>query len=575
MYQTWKNNNMMFNKMDVKTIISSLVWFAVVISVLFFLVYSVPRKGFDYSDSMGLNLFYAKYFYNSITFHTRYGLTAAFDGIFMLLGIKNYLFYERLYFSGLFIIGLFFAFSVKALRNHLGFAALAIMVLVFAPTSASDFAYRQIPITFILLAFACFFYIENYKLSHYSKNLFIILGCIFCVFSSTANITLLPTIIINWIVIIYFFPASQGKLRAYFYWVLATIGSSLALFFFFYLKNNAGYHFLISVASDHLINHFFSFSLDMFYSQILITVLPVVCILVLRRYAFNFLKRKFFLAQNDAVLLNRLDCCLILLLCLIFLICTLFLGKNPGDSFTILTIYGYMICVSFLTLCHQSKNKIYRQLFLMFLIEAIYYIGLCSATRDLWTSRIIDSLGIFVFLSFLLLENYFKNNENRNFRYAIFITLLLSSFLIFRYQNNVAEHSIVQLNKIKIKNIPLLEGIYTSQNRLLITNKLISIYQKANCENKTFVSWPTSPLYFYLFNRKFISNNSYADPDLILSILKTKKNFCFIDDAYDTGRDLYMPGSAQLMNFLKENSKKIIILKGPTDAADQYAFYIK
>lgn len=577
--------------------------------ILFF--YDLPHKGFDFTD-------HGYYLYNNLLLAKGIipsaGLAPIINAIFLKFGFRNYLFFERLYYVVIVLVMIIFWSSIRPISKSYLLPLAIVISIAKNPTYMIN--YQTAPVLFLMGGFGFLFKATRNTDKIWSSIFYIFSGMILS-FSAFSNISLIPTLISTWVLILF---VTKGKKYACFFHIVY-FTSSIFLGLSYFLSENSIFGRTGKAYGAMSIIDILHKGSEIFWIIVMIPGVIQTSIVICLVISMFLLVLVCFPRNRGGLLFEKLDgyrSYIFLALLVIFFVTSyyvLFLCRNAYASFFLilfdkhmnllqmilsqgwgnLVYYGVIYFCIFLMACFSfiKAKSTFIELIISSLVTTSYVIILAITTTGSPGYHITLMAPLFIAITFLLFENNETENSIRGTTKNLFVILMIFMSAIGVYFNVLFSYGSypVFVNDVKI-NTGILQGIYVESEKYNLVQLMYDQYRDNDCQHKYFLAYPSLPLLYYIFDREALHNqpyltflfdnrmNSYA----LINTLKNMEHWCvmqFTNSSFDClstiKNHLFF---LKLTDFLQSSSVDVISTKFAMENAgichlEEYSVYVK
>lgn len=484
-----------------------------------FLIIVVPRLSFDFTDH-GYYLYDSLLLSHGIIPIAGYG--ESINSVFMFFGIRQYLFYEFLYF-GLVTLGIT---SLWVAVNKLHSLLILFLIILIGITNKASYmlSYQNGSEIYLLFAFS-FFWLAQRSSKNARTIAYLFFSSVFFAFSSLANISLLPSVMTNLVLFFLFF--TKDRKLMFFAFTYALIS---ALLFYFY-QNSALFIFRPGANDASLI--FFIKRIPLLFEYIFISnkiyLLLITTALAIKFYSYRN-------RYSDCSTLRHLCFVFAILLMLIDQLTKLHLMELLYKNLSSEIIWFQLMIVALILYFDFSKQKS-RFITVAGLITFSYACALAITNYSGFESHIgyLSTDAIVITALAFITEFNAYNGASSYFRIS-FTILLISSMIISGYyfiHHTYRSRSILAKKELITKG-PL-AGIRMSTSKYQAFSAIEQFYRKYDCATKLFLAYPSLPAIYPLLNHRAPYDQAWISTNVgdksrkgIASLLQNKSHWCVV-----------------------------------------------
>lgn len=475
----------MHSNVNVKSKVNFFVWLSSLAFIIFFFIYMLPHRGFDYTDE-------GYYLYDNINLINgivpQYGFYSLLNIIPYSLGLNYYLIYE-IYNSLIIVLATSIIFYANGLHKKNIFP-ITLIVMLLIP-NIPMISYQNVPSYLLLISFGLIILSQK-------KDSFLlsILALFFLSFSSFANIALLPAIIFN--LIIFMFINKRRKSLLVIYIAICT------LFIYFYLdspinifsyaKEDPDNNF---VSVNHVLSNVYQLIHIVFASNNYIFLKLLSFAIIVRTVSFN-MKKNHYLVH--------------VLIFIVIYICHLIFTQTTSD---LPANMGFSNVLSLLLASVLLTNKNNKILLAFTFIIIVYSAGLASS-GFLNTAYHVSLMGpsalviiVFFVYSNIKIINHAFQKDALNIAFCFALILVFIALLSDKINRSWPDERTFNTNA-EIEH-GFLHGVYTTPSKKKAYNDIISFYNKFECASKPLIAFPAMPLVYAMFDRQAFGNQGWVD----------------------------------------------------------------
>jgi|SaaInlStandDraft_4_1057021.scaffolds.fasta_scaffold13302_1 hypothetical protein len=476
----------MYLNVNVKRKVNFFVWLSSIAFIIFFFLYMLPHRGFDYTDE-------GYYLYDNINLINgivpQLGYYSILNLIPYSLGLNYYLIYE-IYNSLIMVLATSIIFYAYGLHKKTIFP-ITLIVMLLIPNILM-ISYQNVPSYLLLISFGLIILSQK-------KDSFLlsILALFFLSFSSFANIALLPAIISN--LMIFMFIDKRRKSLLVIYIAICT------LFIYFYLdspinifsfiKENPDHHI---VGNNHILSNVYQLIHVVFASNNYIFLKLFSFALIVRTVSFNMKKNHHLIH--------------VLIFIVIYIYLLIFIQTSSGLT----TDIGFSNVLSLLLASVLLTNKNNKILLAFTFIIIIYSAGLASSGFlntayhvSLMGSSALVIIVFFVYSNIKIINHTFQKDA-LNIAFCFALILVFIALLNTKLNQGWPDESTFNTNA-EIEH-GFLHGVYTTPSKKKAYNDIISFYNKFECASKPLIAFPAMPLVYAMVDRQAFGNQGWVDP---------------------------------------------------------------
>lgn len=539
-------------------------WSLFVIFVIYYLIVKVPTNGIEMADN-SIYLTSGNNYLHGV--FNEYGLSSIFGAIILKISGGRYLFDMQFFYFIQFLAGLLFVIGCR-LRAPVYWLTPLILAIIVGPSVNIFLGYENEGPIMLLIATSLLLMTMNYAFSSFWKNTLSILSSFFYVYSSVTNLILVPSLLVNAIILFFIYPRIRNKFFMISYLLFSALGLYLIVSRVLPLFQSTDYYQpdFIKVSLWHL-TCLSGMVLAFWLSGFLTAKIMIFCAHWVRRVMWSTSVNPVTM-QSGVLLIFTLWVWVALRALLVATSDSSYISMSLCHS---LFFYTCLYCGGLIALygnqCDQDQKRLQLGLAFFLLIE--YFLAIAAAVEIPWSIRAHVLEGFILLVTCVWLEYLLMQQGPNILRNSILLILFfyIATHAVMHHIF-ISSHYVKQNHLIKITNIDRLRGVYTSPIVLNNLEQIMGVYQQYHCENKLFIERARQPFFYFLFDRAEQASFFYLNSSQDIKQLKQAKKrngYCYMSDFafYSISPDYLDQKKASfvaLNEWLKHQSKHIIKL---------------